>query len=486
MLHKLKLLLHFTFMVILYLIMLNHSRAADFSRGYADLIDKVAPSVVNISSTQFLNNETNFLAPEDPLVEELFELFKRFSFAPTSPYELKPIERKTLGSGFIIDPAGFIVTNFHVIEDAKEVEVTITEQIPTEPYFKNEQFKAQVIGMDPQTDLALLKIDSKKSLPFVKFADSNKARAGDIAIAIGNPFALGGSVSFGLISAQHRELEGNLMTDFLQTDASINRGNSGGPMFNLDGEVVGVNTAILSPTGGSVGVGFAIPSSTAAPIIDQLKQNKRVIRSYVGITLKPIDKDLAENLGLAENKVCCQVIDIDPVGPASAAGIKVGDIITKFNEEEVFTLKAFLRKVFKTDIGKTVKIGVIRKLQPMSFDIKISDSPNKLASLAKLDKENSVEVYNIRFSSLNDEMKSKYKMDKKVEAIVVTHIDKSSPWFGKGLREGDVIANINQVNITKLSDIKKIIEKAKKDNKNFVSLLIIRPNESLFLPLPIY
>jgi serine protease Do len=483
MIHKLKLLLHFTFIVILYLITLNNTRASN--DGYADLIDKVASSVVNISSTQVLKNEANFMASDDQLVEELFELFKRFSSGPINPYGLKPIERKTLGSGFIVDPAGYIVTNYHVIEDSKEIEVTLTENISIEPYFKNTLFKAEVVGVDPQTDLALLKIESKTPLPFVKFADSNKARVGNIIITIGNPFALGRSVSAGIISAKHQELEINLMNDFLQTDASINRGNSGGPMFNLDGEVIGVNTAILSPTGGSVGVGFAIPSSITNPIIEQLKTHKRVIRSYIGVTLKPLDKDLVENLGLSEAKGC-QVVDIDHLGPANTAGIKVGDIITKYNGEEIPNVKILIRKILKTPIGQSVKIEVMRKLKPLTLTLQVAEAPEKYNTSSKANIESSIDIYGVKISSLEDEMKAKYKMDKKMQGVIITHINKNSPWSDKGLKEGDIVANINQVNISKPSDVKKVIDKAKKDNKNFVSILIIRPNESLFIPLPLY
>ena len=285
----------------------------------ADVVEKLSPAIVNISTTQLVENGNKNL-PFSEMPEEFFKFFEEFNKSTGSN---KPSKIVSLGSGFLIDDKGHIVTNNHVIENAQEINVTIGDD-------ENKIYKAKVIGRDKKTDLAVLKIDAKSSIPFVKFGDSDKIRVGEQVIAIGNAFGFGGTVTSGIISAKGRHLGGQFYEEFIQTDASINKGNSGGPMFNMDGEVIGVNSAIVSPSGGNVGIGFAIPSSTAKSIITKLLKDGKIERPWLGITFQPITEDMAKGFNL-DNSNGAIVSNIMKDSPAEKAGINIGDIIIKFN-----------------------------------------------------------------------------------------------------------------------------------------------------------
>jgi len=287
--------------------------------SFADLAGKLLPTVVNISTSQTLKAPPAGAMPQLPPGSPLEDLFKNF----LGPKPNTPRHVTSLGSGFIIDPTGYIVTNNHVIEGAEEITVRMQDNV---------EYKARLIGHDPKTDLALLKIDAPKPLPFVEWGDSDKSRIGDWVLAIGNPFGLGGTVTAGIVSARQRDINAGPYDDFLQTDAAINRGNSGGPMFDVDGKVIGINTAIFSPSGGSIGIGFALPSSLAKGVIDQLRQYGHPRRGWLGVRIQSVTPELAEGLKMAK-PMGALIAAVTDGGPADKAGIRQGDVVIKFIDE---------------------------------------------------------------------------------------------------------------------------------------------------------
>ena len=311
------------------------AQARSAPESFADLADKSLPAVVNVATTQTIT--------ADSQMQDLDEMFRDF-LDKRQGAKPRPRKATSLGSGFIVDPSGYIVTNNHVVENADEIMVVMHDDT---------ELKAKLIGRDPKTDLALLKVDAGKPLPFVKWGDSNAMRIGDWVLAIGNPFGLGGSVTAGIVSARQRDINAGPYDDFIQTDASINRGNSGGPMFNMDGEVVGINSAIFSPSGGSVGIGFAIPSNLAKPVIEQIKQFGHPRRGWLGVRIQSISPDLAEGLKLPSDKGAL-VAGVTKDGPADKAGIKQGDVVLKFDGKEVTQMRGLPRMVADTAFGKSV------------------------------------------------------------------------------------------------------------------------------------
>ena len=329
------------FSILLYLVLCfvpyNAALAMRAPDSFADLVESSIPAVVNISTTQevkthpFMNFKFHGMPDGDP-----YSMFKDF-FDREFPEAMKR-KATSLGSGFIIDPRGYIVTNNHVIAEAQEIKVTLSDN-------PNKTYKAKLIGQDSKSDLAVLKIDVKKRLPFVKFGDSDAARVGDWVVAIGNPFGFGGTVTAGIISAKSRDV-GN-KTEFIQTDASINMGNSGGPMFNISGEVIGINTFIISGTGGNIGLGFAMPSNIAKSTIEQLKTKGKVIRGWLGVKIQPVNEDIAANFGLSETYGAL-VAEVVKDGPAQKGGVEVGDIIIEFNGKHISKMQKLPRMVAQT------------------------------------------------------------------------------------------------------------------------------------------
>ena len=314
----------------------------------ADLVDSVAAAVVNISATQTI--EDKGAAPDLPKgtpFDEMFEeFFKNHGINP------QPRARKaqSLGSGFVIDPSGIVITNNHVIGDANDIVVIFTD---------GRKLKAKVVGKDPKVDVAVLKVESDKPLKTVKFGDSDKMRVGDGVMAVGNPFGLGETVTAGIISARNRNIDSGPYDDFLQTDASINKGNSGGPLFNLQGEVIGINTAILSPSGGSIGIGFATPSATVMPVIAQLEQFHETRRGWLGVRIQPVDDTIADSLGLGKARGAL-IAGIDEKGPAKPAGLMAGDVIVKFDGKDIKESRDLPRLVASMPVGKSVDVVVVR------------------------------------------------------------------------------------------------------------------------------
>ncbi len=435
--------------------------------SFADLADRLLPAVVNISTTQVIEGRSGMELPQLPPGSPFEDFFKEF-FDRNQP-EQRSRKATSLGSGFIVDPRGFIVTNNHVIQDADEITVIMHD---------NTRLKAELVGRDTKTDLAVLKVKPKGKLTAVKFGDSDVARVGDWVVAIGNPFGLGGTVTAGIISARGRDINSGPYDDFIQTDASINRGNSGGPMFNLKGNVIGINTAIFSPSGGSVGIGFAIPATTAAPVIRSLIKHGQVRRGWLGVHIQAVTEEIAETLGL-KDAVGALVANVIPDGPAAKAKVQAGDIILKFNNRKVSKMRRLPRFVADTEVGKTVPIEIWRNNKKITLEAKIEELDDQSAEVAaktsgskKETKVKTVKALGLRLSSITASAKKKFSLDKEAKGVVVLKVDEKGPAAEKGIRPGDVIVEISQQEVTGPADVEKMVAEAKKAGRKSVLLLL--------------
>jgi serine protease Do len=437
--------------------------------SFADLAEKSLPAVVNISTTQTLSSDSQG--------QDLDELFRQFLDKQQGGEAPKPRRATSLGSGFIIDATGFVVTNNHVIENADEITV-ITHD--------NEEFKAKLIGTDEKTDLALLKIEAGKPLPFVNWGNSDDTRIGDWVLAIGNPFGLGGSVTAGIVSARQRDINSGPYDDFLQTDASINRGNSGGPMFNMDGEVVGINSAIYSPSGGSVGIGFAIPSNLAKPVIDQIREFGHPRRGWIGVRIQSVSADLAEGLKLPGAKGAL-VASVTPGGPAELAGIKQGDVVLKFDGRDVTEMRGLPRIVAETPVQKTVDVIVWRKGKQVSLSAKVGEYPENedQASVEQTSKEpeksedegSKIESLGIDLATLDQKGRDKYSLSADTEGVLVVDVAQDGPAAEKDLRAGDVIVEVDQKAVKSPGDVRDRVKAAQDNGYRVVTLLVNRKGD---------
>ncbi len=464
--------------------------AAIPAQGFADLAEKLIPAVVNISATQAKDKNADEMEEVLPFkkfppghpFEEFNDLFEKFG--NNGPKNGSPGRKAvSLGSGFIIDPSGIIVTNNHVIATGEDITVNLSD---------GTKIKAKVIGKDAKMDVALLKVDTNKSLPYVTFGNSDRSRVGDFVIAIGNPFGLGGTVTAGIISARARDINAGPFDDFIQTDAAINRGNSGGPMFNMDGEVIGINTAIFSPTGGSVGIGFAVPSNLAQPIIKQLRAEGKVRRSMLGVKIQSVTEEVKESLGLPEERGAL-VVDVNKDSPAKKAGIIPGDVILKFDNKEVNEMRKLPRIVAETPIGKTVDIELWRSGVKKYIKVTLVETQEreevKTGKLSKGGKSQpsqieSKEIQGLKLAVLNDMLRSEYDIATDVKGLIV--IDAN----GRTKRQvdlfvGDVLIEVNQRPLNKISDFQNAIDEAKSQGKKSILLLVMRAGETLFVPFPI-
>lgn len=466
--------------------------------SFADLVDKLTPSVVNISSTQTLEGVENPFeglfndkfpggSPFSELPEMLEKFYGQKNQEQNGQSAPAPAQRKatSLGSGFIIDAEGYIVTNYHVIEKAEEIVINFSDGTTA---------KAKVIGKDAKTDLALVKVETKKKLPALEWGDSDKARVGDWVIAIGNPFGLGGSVSAGIISARARDINAGPFDDFIQTDAAINRGNSGGPLFDMNGKVIGVNAAIFSPSGGNVGIGFAIPSSMSWPVIKQLKEEGRTHRGWLGVKIQTVTPEIAESLGLKDEHGAL-VLDITKDSPAAKAGVVAGDIIITFDGHEVQTMRKLPRIVADTKPGKKVPMEVLRKGEKKTLLVTINelkeeeDTKTKEATNTEGKKEEAIagtkKIFGLELAALDAALKKKFNVDNAVSGVVIVSVDKNSDAAQKGLQRGDVITAINQENVADLGKAVAALEKAKSLQRKSVLLLVSRSGDSRFVALGI-
>lgn len=453
--------------------------------SFADLSERLLPAVVNISSTQKSVEPQDFpdmphFPPGSPF-EDFFEEFmdRRGEGMPMNP-------PASLGSGFIIDAdEGLIVTNNHVVKDADEVRITLHDDT---------SLPAEIIARDDKIDLALLKVKTEKKLTEVSFGDSENLRVGDWILAIGNPFGLGGTVTAGIISARQRDIQSGPYDDFIQTDASINRGNSGGPMFNLQGEVIGINTAIFSPSGGSVGIGFAIPSALAEPVIDQLIKYGRTRRGWLGVRIQAVTDDIAESFGMKKARGAL-IASVTPTGPAEKAGLKAGDIIVKFNNKDIDTMRALPRIVAETDIDTETKIEFWRDGQLKTTKIKVGElekAEDEGLLVSSLEEgadstgsaaSKTIDLVGLSVSIITPQDRENFSISNDVEGIVVQDVDAASEAATKGLAAGDVIVEINQQSVTTPAEASDIIEKAQKAGRSSVLLLVNRENDVRFVAL---
>jgi len=447
--------------------------------GIADIAEKVIDSVVNISTSQSVEAKGGGkeampqLPPGSPFEEFFDDFFKnRRGGSPKGGErsEMQP-PRKTnsLGSGFIIDAEGVVVTNNHVIADADEINVIMND---------GTKIKAELVGVDKKTDIAVLKFKPVKPLVAVKFGDSDKLRLGEWVIAIGNPFSLGGSVTAGIVSARNRDISQGPYDNYIQTDASINRGNSGGPLFNLEGEVVGVNTLIISPTGGSIGLGFAVPSKTVAGVVDQLRQFGELRRGWLGVRIQQVTDEIAESLNIKPARGAL-VAGVDDKGPAKPAGIEPGDVVVKFDGKDVKDPKDLSRVVADTAVGKEVDVIIIRKGEEQTKKVTLGrlQDPDKVQAAVKTDepppeKLVTQKALGLDLATLNKDLRTRYKIKDSVKGVVVTNVDANSDAAEKRLSAGDVIVEVAQEAVSSGADIQKRVDQLKKDGKKSVLLLV--------------
>jgi serine protease Do len=447
-------------------------------QGYADLAERLLPMVVNISTSQTLRRPQGPQTQNQPQLPEgspLDDFFKEFNERGNRPRRVQ-----SLGSGFVIDPAGYVVTNNHVIEGADEITVILEDDT---------SLPATLVGTDDKTDLAVLKVNSKQPLAVAKFGDSDKARVGDLVMAIGDPFGLGGTVTTGIVSARNRDINSGPYDDFIQTDAPINRGNSGGPLFNMDGEVIGVNSAIYSPTGGSVGIGFAIPSNAARNVVEQLKSKGRIERGWLGVRIQAVSQEIAESMGLDRPRGAL-IAGITDGGPAAKAGMQNGDVVVSFDGKQVADSRALPRIVADSAIGKTVSMEVIRKgarrTIPITVQKLVEEDAKKVASAAKPDAKTApkapvVSNLGMSLATISPDARRRFRLDPKVAGVVVTDIDADSPAGQKNIKAGDVITEVAQQKVASPEDVSNRIDAERKAGRKVVLLQVSRGGELTFI-----
>ncbi|WJR76935.1 Do family serine endopeptidase [Bradyrhizobium sp. NP1] len=459
--------------------LLAQPAAARGPDNIADVAEKVIDAVVNISTSQTVEAKGEGrgaipqLPPGSPFEEFFDDFFKNRGGQGGKGRgggDLTPRKTNSLGSGFIIDTSGIVVTNNHVIADADEINVIMND---------GTKIKADIVGIDKKTDLAVLKFTPPRPLTAVKFGDSDKLRLGDWVIAIGNPFSLGGTVTAGIVSAKNRDISSGPYDSYIQTDAAINRGNSGGPLFNLDGEVIGVNTLIISPSGGSIGIGFAVPSKTVAGVVDQLRQFGELRRGWLGVRIQQVTDEIAESLNIKPPRGAL-VAGVDDKGPAKPAGIEPGDVVVKFDGKDVKDPKDLSRVVADTAVGKEVEVVVIRKGQEETHRVTLGrlEDPDKAqpaSAKAKdepADKPVTQKALGLDLAPLSKDLRTRYKIKDSVKGVLITGVDGTSDAAEKRLSAGDVIVEVAQEAVASAADIKKRIDQLKKDGKKSALLLV--------------
>lgn len=447
-------------------------------KSVADLAQRLQDAVVNISTTQTVKGSQGIPLPRVPKgspFEDFFEDFFNNQRRPNRPRRVN-----SLGSGFVIDESGLIVTNNHVIDGADEIFVNFND---------NTKLKVEkIIGTDSKTDIALLQVKSDKPLKALKFGDSNRMRVGDWVMAIGNPFGLGGTVTLGIISAKKRDINSGPYDEFIQTDAAINRGNSGGPLFNMEGDVIGLNTAIISPTGGSIGIGFAVPSNTATHVIDQLRRFGETRRGLLGVRIQSVTDSIAESLGM-EKPTGALVASVTPGSPAESAGIKVGDVILTFDGKEVENMRILPKLVARTSIGKTVDVVILRDDNRETVTVTIGrmeERPTKVAAKTEEKEPEKTSLLGLSLSELTDELRTKFKIDKKVLGVVITEVSPDSDAAQKNIATGQVIVEVQGTKVKTPDEVKTQVAEKKKAGKKSVLLLIADGKGELrFVAVPV-
>jgi len=479
------------------------SASTAYARGtpdsFADLAAAELPAVVNISSTETLkpgdtgddDDDQDQDQSQTPSLDQLFKDYLQHQLEQNGQSQGNsgqqgedntPRKAESVGSGFVIDPSGIIVTNNHVIAGADQVTVTLQD---------NTTLKAEVIGTDDKMDLAVLRVRPTKPLPSLKFGDSDKERVGDWVMAVGNPYALGGTVTAGIVSAIGRDINQGPYDDFIQTDAAINRGNSGGPLFNMAGEVVGINTEIYSPSGGSIGLGFSIPSNLAREIVEQLREHGKVERGWLGVNIQDVTPDIAAAVGLPEASGA-MVAGVDAGGPAAFAHVHSGDIILKFDNQDVKDERALPRLVAATGVGKTVAITVWRdgKLQTLEAVLReLPDDSVKLAAAtppppAPPDPSVALAGLGLKIAPLSQNLRGKYMISDDQKGVVVTDITGDGLADQRGLKVGEVIVEVQQEPVNSPKDVEEKLAAARKENRKSVLILVQGEDGLRWVPVP--
>jgi serine protease Do len=452
----------------------------------ADLADKLLPAVVEISVASKVADNSTAQTPQLPDDSPFKDFFDEFlkkrqqqgqnggdggGDTPTPPDHVV----NSMGSGFIIDPTGLIVTNNHVVEGADTLQVHMQD---------GTIMKAELVGRDPKTDIAVIRVKADKPLPSVSFGDSDHLRIGEWVMAIGNPFGLGGSVSLGIVSARNRDINAGPYDDYIQTDAAINKGNSGGPLFNLDGNVMGINTAIFSPTGGSVGIGFSVPSNTAKSVVSQLIKFGETRRGWLGVKIQSVTPDIAESMGLNKPHGAL-VADVTPGSPSEKAGLEAGDVIIEFDHRSIVDSKELPRVVAETEVGKEVTVKVVRDSKEKELKVtlgRLEDGEKLVAKAAGAEtpaaKPATVTVLGMTVSSLTDELRAKFKTDEKVKGAIITEVAKEGLAADKGIEAGDVVLEAGGKPVETSADVSTALESATKENKSSMLLLIAKAGKA--------
>ena len=445
--------------------------------SFADLAARLLPTVVNIATSQTLKAPPPADMPSLPPGSPLGDLFKNF----LNPHGNAPRHVTSLGSGFIIDPSGYIVTNNHVIEDADQITVTLND---------GTSLPARVVGRDTKTDLALLKVNPKKPLPATHFGDSDKARVGDWVMAIGDPFGLGSTVTAGIVSARNRDINAGPYDDFIQTDAPINRGNSGGPLFDMDGNVVGINSAIFSPSGGSVGIGFSIPSNLARDVVQQLRQYGEARRGWIGVRIQGVTAEVAEAMGLSTTRGAL-VAEVTANGPAAKAGILKGDLVTGFAGKPVDDARSLPRIVADTPIGRTVDIDVLRKGRKQTLHIYVArlkdgpaDRPGKAPSAPQPPKKGSkASQLGLTLGTLDKAARGRFNVPAGAEGVLVTDVSTGSAAADQNFRPGDVIVEVQSQKVRSPADVESRIAADIKAGRKVALMLVNRGGNPIYVGL---
>lgn len=458
------------------------------SAGFADLIEQVSPAVVHVATSGLVEQRRRrggqqFNVPRN--FEDFFRDFqnRRGPQQDSDDDEQDDSEKQKrplgIGSGFVISSDGYVVTNHHVVEKADEIIITFTN---------GDEYTAEVKGSDPKTDLALLKLKDAKNLPFVLWGDDDKSRVGDWVLAIGNPFGLGGSASTGIISARGRDIGSGSYDDFIQVDAAINRGNSGGPLFNTNGEVIGINTAIYSPNGGSVGIGFSIPANLAKNVISQLKDSGKVERAWIGVQIQPLDAELAEGFG-RDNDHGALVAAVQPGTPAADAKIRAGDIILSFDGQEIEEMRDLPKVVATSSVGEKYKVDVWRDGARKTLTIKTARFPED-ETFARVDSDKDQpktepkmdKVLGAQLERLDDEARETYGIDQAAKGVLVLEVKRGGLAAQNGLRRGDVITTLNGVSVRTPDDVFDIVQRAQAKGRSNIPVLLQRSGGARFLP----
>jgi len=445
-------------------------RLAGAPASFADIIAAIQPAVVNISVAGG--------APRGVAGGEFEDFLKRFfdrgfSGRFDAPDVPKEPRFRGMGSGFIVAPEGYVVTNQHVVENASEIKVTLHD---------GKKLPAELVGVDEKTDLALLRVKSREALPYARFGDSETTRVGDWVVAIGNPFGLGGSATAGIVSARGRDIQAGPFDDFFQIDAPINQGNSGGPLFNLEGQVIGINTAIYSPNGGNVGIGFAIPSNLAGGVIDQLRATGRVERGFLGVTIQPMDEEIARSLGL-KSETGALVASVVEGGPAAKAGVEAGDVIVAIDGDDIAQVKELTRKIAAMSPDAKAELEVLRNGKRKKLDVRIGKTPSE-SEAVRADAVSPAGGLGLTLSEITPEARERFGIPDEVQGAVVVGVDPASGAAEKGLQPGDVVVSVGQKKVASLEEAAREIERQKATERGSVLLRVVRGGDASFVAVP--